>query len=36
MGMIYRTMDKMAPEKLNNALADADTFLIKLDNNDMV
>lgn len=36
MGMIYRTMDKMAPEKLDNALADADTFLLKLDANERV
>lgn len=34
MGMIYRTMDKMAPEKLDAAIADADTFLISLDAND--
>jgi len=31
MGMIYRTMDKMAPEKLDAAIADANTFLISLD-----
>ena len=29
--MIYRTMDKMAPEKLDAAIADANTFLISLD-----
>lgn len=31
MGMIYRTLDKMADEKREAALADAHTFLISLD-----
>lgn len=36
MAMIYRTMNKMDQEKLGHMLEDADTFLLKLDNNEEV
>ena len=36
MAMIYRTKQKMAVEKHDAAMADAHTFLLKLDNNEKV